>query len=129
MRMLAALCLAVPAAACAGDAPVPPSPSIGTPIVARVVASREMAFVAGRSSMDVTFAEGFAYRLVPRDAPGTSFIALATSADCPAPGDPGRLYEMSFVRRPIAFGITNALDEQWTTDLEIASCRPLDGRE
>jgi hypothetical protein len=129
MRLPAALVLAVPASACAGDAPGPPSVPIGTTIVARVVASREMAFVSARSSMDVTFAEGFAHRIAPRDSPGTSFVALATSADCPASGDPARLYELSFVRRRIAFGITSAEDEQWTTDLEIVSCRPVGGGE
>jgi hypothetical protein len=124
MRVPVALCLALLTAACAGHAPAPASRSIGTTIVARVVASREMAVVGSATpNFDVNFDERTAHRIAPRDNPGTSFVALATSADCPASGDPGRLYEMSFVRRRFAFGITNAVDRQWTTDLEIASCR------
>ena len=122
--MPAALSLALLAAACAGGAPGRPADPTGpATIVARVLASGEMAFVSARSSMDATFADGFAHRIAPRDSPGTSFIALATSPGCPASGDPDRLYELSFVRRPIAFGITNAEDREWTTDLEILSCR------
>jgi hypothetical protein len=129
MRVPAPLSLLMTATACATAAPAPPSPPVGAPVVVRVVASREMAFVASRSSNDATFAQGFAHRLAPRDGAGPSFIALATSADCPAVGDPGRVYEMSFARRRIAFGITNAVDREWTTDLEIASCRAVAGGE
>jgi hypothetical protein len=116
MRALAATCLAILAAACAsGAAEVE---SAGATTVVRVVASREMAVFVGDLA-----GTAYAHRLEPRDSRGTSFIALARTAGCPAPGGATLLYEMTFVQRPLAFGITDEGDRAWTTNLEISSCR------
>jgi hypothetical protein len=122
MRKAAASALAALAAACvSAGADRPPSASAGTTFVGRVLESYEVSSFYGDVEM-----VAYSHRIEPRDGAGTSMIALSHNLECPAAGNPNRLYLLSVARRRLAIAFRGKADPRWLTDLEITGCTPFE---